>query len=83
MSYVPRSRSDFIAVKGNETDNRDLVLLATEILDAVSSLIGFSGQKKRENKLSMSYLDVGKESEPYDLFVFAINAKQTKEKYIT
>lgn len=31
----------------------------------------------------MSYLDVGKESEPYDLFVFAINAEQTREKYIT
>jgi len=31
----------------------------------------------------MSYLDVGKESEPYDLFVFAIHAQQTKEKYIT
>lgn len=31
----------------------------------------------------MSYLDAGKESEPYDLFVFAINAEQTREKYIT
>ncbi len=32
----------------------------------------------------MSHLDVGKESEPYDLFVFAINAEQTgPEKYIT
>jgi hypothetical protein len=31
----------------------------------------------------MSHLDVGKESEPYDLFVFAINAEQTREKYIT
>ncbi|MPZ07915.1 MAG: hypothetical protein GEU26_16125 [Nitrososphaeraceae archaeon] len=31
----------------------------------------------------MSYLDVGKQSEPYDLFVFAINAEQTREKYIT
>ncbi len=31
----------------------------------------------------MSLLDVGKESEPYDLFVYAINADQTKEKYIT
>ncbi len=30
----------------------------------------------------MSYLDVGRESEPYDLFIFAINADQTKEKYI-
>jgi hypothetical protein len=30
----------------------------------------------------MSHLDVGrKESEPYDLFLFAINAEQTKEKY--
>ncbi len=26
---------------------------------------------------------MGKESEPYDLFVFAINAQQTREKYIT
>ena len=26
---------------------------------------------------------MGKESEPYDLFVFAINAEQTREKYIT
>jgi hypothetical protein len=26
---------------------------------------------------------VGKESEPYDLFVFAINAEQTREKYVT
>jgi hypothetical protein len=40
-------------------------------------------RKRRENKLNMSYLDVGKESEPYDLFVFAINAEQTRQKYIT
>jgi len=33
--------------------------------------------------LNISYLDVGKESEPYELFVFAINAEQTREKYIT
>jgi hypothetical protein len=31
----------------------------------------------------MSDLDVGRESEPYDLFVFAINAEQTREKYIS
>jgi integrase len=31
----------------------------------------------------MSHLDLGKESEPYDLFVFAINAEQTRAKYIT
>lgn len=31
----------------------------------------------------MSYLDVGKESDPYDLFAIAINAEQTREKYIT
>ena len=31
----------------------------------------------------MSLLDVGKESELYDLFVYAINADQTREKYIT
>lgn len=31
----------------------------------------------------MSHLDIGKESEPYDLFVFAINADQTREKYVT
>lgn len=31
----------------------------------------------------MSYLDVGRESEPYDLFVFAINGEQTREKYIS
>jgi len=31
----------------------------------------------------MSYLDVGRGSEPYDLFVFAINAEQTREKYIS
>ena len=31
----------------------------------------------------MSLLDVGKEPEPYDLFVYAINADQTREKYIT
>jgi hypothetical protein len=31
----------------------------------------------------MSLLDVGKESEPYNLFVYAINADQTREKYIT
>jgi hypothetical protein len=31
----------------------------------------------------MSYLDVGKDSEPYDLFVFAINAEQTRQKYIS
>ena len=34
-------------------------------------------------KLGMSHLDVGKESEPYDLFVFAINSEETREKYIT
>ena len=33
--------------------------------------------------MSMSYLDVGKGSIPYDLFVFAISAKQTREKHIT
>lgn len=33
--------------------------------------------------MGMSHLDVGKESEPYDLFVFAINAEETREKYIT
>jgi len=27
----------------------------------------------------MSYLDVGKESEPYDLFVFTINGEQTRQ----
>jgi hypothetical protein len=31
----------------------------------------------------MSHFDVGKESEPYDLFVFAIIAEQTREKYVT
>lgn len=31
----------------------------------------------------MSLLNVGKESEPYDLFVYAINADQTREEYIT
>jgi integrase len=31
----------------------------------------------------MSLLDVGKESEPYDLFVYAINADQIREKYVT
>ena len=31
----------------------------------------------------MLNLDVGTKSEPYDLFVFAINAEQTREKYIT
>jgi hypothetical protein len=31
----------------------------------------------------MFRLKVGKESEPYDLFIFAINAEQTREKYIT
>ena len=29
----------------------------------------------------MSNLDVGKQSEPYDLLLFAINAEQTREKY--
>jgi len=29
----------------------------------------------------MFRLNVGRESEPYDLFVFAINAEQTREKY--
>ena len=33
--------------------------------------------------MSLTYLDMGKESEPYDLFVFAINADQTREKYVT
>lgn len=33
--------------------------------------------------MGMSQLDVGKEAEPYDLFVYAINADQTKEKYVT
>jgi hypothetical protein len=36
----------------------------------------------RENNLEVSYLGEGKISEPYDLFVFAINAEQTREKYI-
>ena len=31
----------------------------------------------------MSHFDVGRESEPYDLFLFAINAEQTREKYVT
>lgn len=31
----------------------------------------------------MPHLDVEIRSEPYDLFVFAINAEQTREKYIT
>lgn len=31
----------------------------------------------------MSHLDVKKQSDPFDLFVFAINAEQTREKYIT
>ena len=51
--------------------------------DNIASQIGFSDQKRRENKLSLPYLDMGKESEPYDLFVFAINADQTREKYVT
>ena len=33
--------------------------------------------------MSMLNLDLGTKSEPYDLFVFAINAEQTREKYIT
>ena len=44
--------------------------------------MGFSDQKRRENKLSLPYLDMGKESEPYDLFVFAIKADKTREKYV-
>ncbi|GEM_PF-6111504 len=40
-------------------------------------------RKERKNRLSMSYLDVGKESEPYELFIFAINAEQTREKYVS
>jgi len=39
--------------------------------------------EKRENRLSISHFGVGQESEPYDLFVFAINAEQTRQKYIT
>lgn len=31
----------------------------------------------------MSLLNLDKGTEPYDLFVFAINAEQTREKYIT
>jgi hypothetical protein len=31
----------------------------------------------------MFRLNVGKKSEPYDLFIFAINAEQTREKYLT
>ena len=31
----------------------------------------------------MSHLEVGEESDPFDLFVFAINAEQTKTKYIS
>jgi hypothetical protein len=30
----------------------------------------------------MLHLDIGEESEPYGLFVFAINADQTREKHI-
>lgn len=33
--------------------------------------------------MSVPYFDVGKESEPYDLFLLAINAEQTREKYVT
>jgi len=33
--------------------------------------------------LSILNSDVGKELEPYDLFIFIINAEQTREKYIT
>ena len=38
---------------------------------------------KIENKLSKPYLELGKQSEPYDLFIFAINAEQTRQKYLT
>jgi hypothetical protein len=38
---------------------------------------------KERTKLNLSYLDVGEESEPYDLFIFAINVEQTREKYIS
>jgi hypothetical protein len=38
---------------------------------------------KIENKLSKPYLELGKQSEPYDLFIFAINAGQTRQKYLT
>ena len=33
--------------------------------------------------MGKSYLDLGKESEPYYLFTFAINAEQTREKYVS
>jgi hypothetical protein len=33
--------------------------------------------------MTVLYLDVGKEYEPYDLFVFTINAEQAREKYAT
>ena len=36
----------------------------------------------QRKQVERSYLDVGKESDPYDLFIFAINAEQTREKYI-
>ena len=46
--------------------------------------IGFSDQKEKENtKLNISILEVGNESQPFDLLVFAINSEQTKSKYIS
>jgi hypothetical protein len=40
-------------------------------------------RKRGENKLGTPYLELGKQSEPYDIFIFATNAEQTKDKYIT
>lgn len=55
-------------------------------LTLLANVIYFSNRilwaKKRE-KLSVSCFDVEKDSELYDLFVFAINADQTREKCIT
>jgi hypothetical protein len=40
-------------------------------------------REKSESSKSHSPSDRRKELEPYDLFIFAINAEQIKEKYVT
>ena len=46
-----------------------------------SSIRVLRPEKKTENKVNMSYLDLGKESEPYYIFVLAINTEQSRTEY--
>jgi hypothetical protein len=48
-----------------------------------ASQVGFSDKRGGRIQLNVSYLDIGKESQPFHLFVFDIIAKRTRDMYIT